>query len=167
MFISIRSRASFSSLKYQAGMASSILAQQRGQVVGKTPKLYFLDTGLVCYLTGWTSPETAEAGAMSGALFETWVMGQILKSWWCAGQEAPLFFYRDKDGKELDGLLVRDGTLYPLEIKKTASPKRDDIRHFATLNRMGMTVGQGSVSCLCRETLPISETVWSLPASQI
>ncbi|WP_431833374.1 DUF4143 domain-containing protein [Bilophila wadsworthia] len=56
-------------------MASSILAQQRGQVVGKTPKLYFLDTGLVCYLTGWTSPETAEAGAMSGALFETWVDG--------------------------------------------------------------------------------------------
>ncbi|WP_431640581.1 DUF4143 domain-containing protein [Bilophila wadsworthia] len=45
----------------------------------KTPKLYSLDTGLVCYLTGWTSPETAEAGAMSGALFETWVMGQILR----------------------------------------------------------------------------------------
>lgn len=60
-------------------MASSILAQQRGQVVGKTPKLYFLDTGLVCYLTGWTSLETAEAGAMAGALFETWVIGQILR----------------------------------------------------------------------------------------
>ena len=126
-------------------MASSILAQQRGQVVGKTPKLYFLDTGLVCYLTGWTSPE----------------------SWWYAGQEAPLYFYRDKDGKELDGLLVKDGTLYPLEIKKTASPRRDDIRHFATLNRMGMTVGQGSVICLCQEALPISDSVWSLPASQI
>ena len=133
----------------------------------KTPKLYFLDAGLVCYLTGWTSPETAEAGAMSGALFETWVMGQILKSWWYAGQEAPLYFYRDKDGKELDGLLVRDGTLYPLEIKKTASPGRDDIRHFATLNRMDMPVGQGSVICLCQEALPISDTVWSLPASQI
>ena len=133
----------------------------------KTPKLYFLDTGLVCYLTRWTSPETAEAGAMSGALFETWVMGQILKSWWYAGQEAPLYFYRDKDGKELDGLLVRDGTLYPLKIKKTASPRRDDIRHFATLNRMGMTVGQGSVICLCQEALPISDSVWSLPASQI
>ena len=96
---------------------------------------------------------------MSGALFETWVMGQILKNWWYAGQEAPLYFYRDKDGKELDGLLVRDGTLYPLEIKKTASPRRDDIRHFDTLNRMGMTVGQGSVICLCQKALPISDTV--------
>ena len=133
----------------------------------KTPKLYFLDTGLVCYLTGWTSPETAEAGAMSGALFETWVISQILKSWWYAGLEAPLYFYRDKDGKELDGLLVRDGTLYPLEIKKTASPGKDDIRHFATLNRMGMPVGEGNVICLAREALPISEKVWSLPASLI
>ena len=119
------------------------LNQQRGQTVGQDTQALFFGYGTGMLLTGWTSPETAEAGAMSGALFETWVIGQILKSWWYAGQEAPLYFYRYKDGKELDGLLVRDGTLYPLEIKKTASPGKDDIRHFATLNRMGMACRSG------------------------
>lgn len=104
----------------------------------KTPKLYFLDTGLVAYLTGWSSPETLEAGAMSGAILETWIIGEILRGWWHNGMEAPLYFYRDKDGKELDGLLVRNGVFHPLEIKKTASPDKNDIRHFAALERLGL-----------------------------
>lgn len=110
----------------------------------KTPKLYFLDTGLVAYLTGWSSPETLEAGA----ILETWIIGEILRGWWHNGMEAPLYFYRDKDGKELDGLLVRNGVFHPLEIKKTASPDKNDIRHFATLERLGLPVGQGAVICL-------------------
>lgn len=112
---------------------------------------------------------SGDSGSRSHAkgVFKTWVIGQILKSYWYAGQEAPLYFYHDENRKELDGLLVRNGTLYPLEIKKTASPGKDDIRHFATLNRMGMAVGQGSAVYLCQEALPISESVWSLPASQI
>lgn len=130
----------------------------------KTPKLYFLDTGLVAYLTGWSSPETLEAGAMSGAILETWIIGEILRGWWHNGMEAPLYFYRDKDGKELDGLLVRNGVFHPLEIKKTVSPDKNDIRHFATLERLGLPVGQGAVICLCRESLPLTETVCTVPA---
>ena len=78
----------------------------------KTPKLYFLDTGLAAYLTAWSSPATLEAGAMAGALFETWVVGELLKSWWHHGQQAPLYFYRDKDQKEIDVLVVRDGVVH-------------------------------------------------------
>lgn len=129
----------------------------------KTPKLYFLDTGLVAYLTGWSSPETLEAGAMSGAILETWIIGEILRGWWHNGMEAPLYFYRDKDGKELDGLLVRNGVFHPLEIKKTASPDKNDIRHFAALERLGLPVGQGAVICLCKESLPLTETVCTVP----
>ena len=81
---------------------------------------------------------------MSGALFETWVISKNLKAG--GTQRWKLHFYRDK-GKELNGLRVRDGT-FCLEIKKTASPGKDDIRYFATLNRMGIPVGEGNVICL-------------------
>ena len=77
----------------------------------KRPKLYFLDTGLGAYLTEWSSPETLEAGAMSGALFETYVVSEILKSWWHKGRRPQIFYYRDKDGKEIDLLFIADQTV--------------------------------------------------------
>ena len=94
----------------------------------KSPKLYFLDTGLCAYLTEWSSPETLEAGAMSGAILETFIFNEILKSYWHNGKRASIYFYRDKDKKEIDLLIVRDETIYPLEFKKTASPNRRMIR---------------------------------------
>ncbi len=84
----------------------------------KTPKLYFLDSGLAAWLTGWSSPVTLEAGAMSGAFLETWVVSEVIKSWWHNGKRAPLYYYRDKDTNEVDLLIHQDGTLYPIEIKK-------------------------------------------------
>ena len=74
----------------------------------KTPKLYFLDTGLCAYLTEWTSPETLESGAMSGAILETYAVAEVLKSWWNRGQTPPAYFYRNRDGREIDLLIVQD-----------------------------------------------------------
>lgn len=130
----------------------------------KTPKLYFLDTGLVAYLTAWVSPETLEAGALSGAILESWVVGELLKSYWHNGRRAPFYFYRDKDQKEIDLLIVQDGVAYPLEIKKTAAPGKDDIRHFDSVERLGLSVGPGGVICLVEQSLPITATVQSIPA---
>jgi uncharacterized protein len=65
----------------------------------KTPKLYFLDTGLCCYLTGWSTSETLETSAMSGAIFETYVVSEILKSYWHNGKQPQLYFYREKEKK--------------------------------------------------------------------
>ena len=113
----------------------------------KAPKLYFLDTGLAAYLTGWGSPETLEAGAMSGAFFESWVVGELLKSFWHAARTPQLFYYRDRDQREIDVLFMQDGVTYPLEIKKTASPKPDDVRHFQALERLGLRVGPGALVC--------------------
>jgi len=84
----------------------------------KAPKLYFLDTGLAAYLTEWSSPETLEAGAMSGAILETWTMGELLKGRLHNDQRAPFYYYRDKDQKEIDLLIIQDGTVYPLEFKR-------------------------------------------------
>jgi predicted AAA+ superfamily ATPase len=129
----------------------------------KAPKLYFLDAGLAAYLTEWASPETLEAGAMSGAILETWVVAELLKSYWHAGRRPPFYYYRDKDLREIDVLLVQDGVVYPLEIKKTASPGRDDIRHFGALERLGRSVGPGGLVCLAEQALPLTETAWAIP----
>ncbi len=129
----------------------------------KTPKLYFLDTGLCSWLTEWSSPETLEAGAMSGAILETWIMGELLKGWWHSGRRAPFYYYRDNDQKEIDLLIVQDGMLYPLEFKKSASPDRSSIRHFSVLQRFQMPVGPGGVICLTAQALPLTATVTSIP----
>ena len=89
-----------------------------------TPKLYFYDSGIVCYLTRWSSPETAMEGAMSGALLENYTVAEIIKTYQNAGQEPFLYYYRDKDAREIDLILERDGKLFPIEIKKMASPPK-------------------------------------------
>lgn len=133
----------------------------------KTSKLYFLDTGLSAYLTEWSSPATLEAGAMAGALFETWVFTEILKSWRHNGRRTPFYFYRDKDQKEVDLLIEQDGMLYPLEFKKTASPDRQAGRHFQVLSKLGLPVGAGGVVCLVSQTVPLSENVTAIPVAAI
>lgn len=133
----------------------------------KSPKLYFLDTGLASFLTEWASPETLEAGAMAGAMLETWVVGELLKSWWHNGLRAPFHFYRDKEQREVDLLIMRDGAVHPVEIKKSASPDKNAIHHFAALNKLGLPVGPGAVISLVRQPLPLTETVWAVPAGSL
>lgn len=126
------------------------------QRVVKAPKLHFVDTGLCAYLTGWSSPETLEAGSMSGAILETWVVSQILKSWVHAGRLPPLYHYRDKDQKEIDLLVFQDGILHPIEVKKTAQPKKEDIRCFELLEKRGWKAGKGTLVCLAESMVPLS-----------
>mgnify|MGYP000909910733 CR=1 FL=1 len=133
----------------------------------KTPKLYLLDTGLCAYLTEWSSPATLEAGAMSGAILETWIMTELLKSYWHNGQRAPFYFYPDKDMKEIDLLIVQDGKIYPLEFKKTASPSQDDVRHFQALEKLKMPIGPGGIVCLAEQSLPLTARVQVIPISEI
>lgn len=133
----------------------------------KTPKLYFLDTGLCAWLTEWSSPETLEAGAASGAILETWIMSEILKTWWHNGRRAPFYFYRDKDKKEIDLLIVQDDTIYPLEFKKTASPDKKAIRHFKILDKLNLSVGPGGIICMCTQYLPLTAKASAIPVSAI
>jgi hypothetical protein len=129
----------------------------------KSPKLYFLDTGLCAYLTEWSSPETLEAGAMSGAILETFIFTEILKSYWHNGKKAPLYFYRDKDGKEIDLLIVQDDIIYPLEFKKTANPHLNNVQSFNILKKFNKTLGPGGVICLIPQWIPLSQTVSAIP----
>ena len=116
----------------------------------KTPKLYFLDTGLAAYLTRWNTPEVLKNGAMAGAFFETFVIGEIIKSYTNKGiLDLPLYFYRDRDGNEIDLLIEDSGTLYPIEIKKHADPEKSDVMGFSVLDKIpNVKRGQGGVVCL-------------------
>lgn len=131
----------------------------------KTPKVYFMDTGLVCYLVGWSSPQVAMNGAMSGALFENFVVSEIIKSYYNSGHDGHnLYFYRDKEQHEIDLLIEKDGTLYPVEIKKSSRPSFDMARHFSVLSKIpGKTVGSGCILCQCEKKMFLSEQVVALP----
>ncbi len=133
----------------------------------KAPKLYFLDTGLCAYLTEWSSPKTLEIGAMSGPILETWILSELLKSYWHNGKNAPFYYYRDKDKKEIDLLIIQDGFVYPLEFKKTASPRKSDIGSFQLLRKKNVSVGAGGVICLTEELFPLTKFDNAIPVSVI
>lgn len=111
------------------------------------PKLYFFDTGLVSYLTKWSSGETLMNGAMSGAILENYVVSELVKSYHNCGKEAFIYYYRDKDAKEIDLILEGDGKLYPIEIKKTATPAPQLIKVFKTIDKAPLIRGTGAVLC--------------------
>lgn len=125
----------------------------------KTPKLYFLDTGLAAYLTKWNSPDVLKNGAMAGAFFENFVITEIIKSYYNKGiVEPPLYFYRDKDMNEIDLLIEQNGTLYPLEMKKHADPQKGDVSAFSILDNIsGIKRGTGGVICLYDELVPLKD----------
>lgn len=131
----------------------------------KAQKLYFIDTGLCAYLADWSDSKTLETGAMSGAILETFVVTEILKSYWHNGKSAPLYYYRDKDTKEIDLLIVSGQTIYPIEIKKTSSPNTDHIKNFYTLKKLNKKIGHGAIICLTDTFIPINKTVSAIPVS--
>jgi predicted AAA+ superfamily ATPase len=135
----------------------------------KTPKLYFLDTGLAAYLTKWNIPDVLEAGAMAGAFFETFVVAEVLKSYHNAGILDPaLYYYRDKDQKEIDIIIEQNGVLYPVEIKKTSNPKKEHIESFSVLNKIkGIKVGTGGIVCMYDKCVRINENNMIVPIAYL
>jgi predicted AAA+ superfamily ATPase len=133
----------------------------------KAPKLYFLDTGLAAYLTEWSSPETLGAGAMAGAMLETFVLSEILKSYWHRMRHPALYFYRDRDRKEVDLVLIHDGKLYAIEVKLAAKPRRRWVSQLGVLDRLGMPIGGQAVLCLCSEAIPLDRQTQAIPVGTI
>lgn len=133
----------------------------------KAPKLYFMDTGLCAYLTRWNNPEALEISAMSGAFFETYVVSEIIKSYCNAGRQPPVYYYRDFDQREIDLIIEENGVLYPVEIKKSASPSSNAVKHFKALERTGHAIGPGNVICLSRDIVPIDRKNYSVPVGAI
>lgn len=103
----------------------------------KTPKIYFTDTGLLSYLLGWKNKDNLKLGPLAGMFFENFVVSEIIKSFYNCGElNLPIYFYRDKDMKEIDLLIEENGVLYPIEIKKHATITLDDAKNFNVLKKI-------------------------------
>ena len=133
----------------------------------KTPKVYFYDTGLVAYLTKWSSPETLASGAMSGAILENYVVSEIRKTYLNNGKEAFMYYYRDKDAKEIDLVLEQDGELHPIEIKKSANPASEILRVFPVLDKSSLKRGNGAVICLKTDLSAFNKENYIVPVWMI
>lgn len=151
------------------------MAYIKRAAVVKMPLIHFPDTGLAAYLLKWGNPEALERGAMSGAFFESYVFSEIYKSYLNARKEPPIFYYRDKDQKEIDLLLLQNGVISPIEIKKSASPGKTDIKNFSVLEpvtreaafdgieSLKVEIGTGNVICMANDLLPLDEKNWYVP----
>lgn len=137
----------------------------------KTPKVYFRDTGLAAYLTRWLTPETLANGAMSGAFFETFVISEILKSYSNRGIDYRycVSYYRGRDKKktsenETDLIIEENGTLYPVEIKRSSRVTADQTSVFSVLDGIpDKKRGMGAVICMCPQPGVLRENILQLP----
>lgn len=133
----------------------------------KTPKFYFWDTGLCCFLTGWLNPDVLEKGAMSGAILETYAISEISKSYLHHGQKPPLFYYADQEKNEIDLLIEQNGILHPIEIKKSGTLANMHFKGFAFLDKTKAEIGHGCVLCFTDRLTPFKPGVDAVPMSFI
>lgn len=125
----------------------------------KRPKLYFMDTGLACYLSMWNNPRALELSAMAGAMFENYVISEIIKGYANHGMDtrSRFCYYRDNNGKEIDLMILENGKLYPVEIKKSANPGKNAVRNFSILNSLPESIGEGAVICMTSMVIPLDD----------
>lgn len=134
----------------------------------KTPKIYFLDTGLICYLLKILNEKEAFSSYLAGSLFENWVVEEIIKSYWYNGKSANLYYWRTKEGTEVDLVYYAAGKLYPVEIKLTASPKKALFRSFEKLARQaGIPLGRRKIICSSKFNSPLNKTTDMVSALSI
>ena len=135
----------------------------------KRQQLYFMDTGLACYLTGYTDASILEKSAYSGAIFETYVISEIIKSYTNNGIDPRkhLYFFRDNNQKEIDLLVIDNNIVYPVEIKKSSNPGLEAIKNFNVVDKFEMERGTGIVLCLCKEIEAIDENNYYVPIEYI
>ena len=135
----------------------------------KRPKIYFMDTGLACYLTGYVNSETLEKSAYNGAIFETYIISEIIKSYTNNGKDprTRLYYYRDLNQKEIDLLVFYDNKVYPVEIKKSANPGKTALKNFEVANKFGVEVGNGIVLCMMENIMAIDDKNYYVPIEYI
>lgn len=128
----------------------------------KTPKVYFMDTGLCAYLCRWPSSEVLESSAMDGAFLETYVITEIIKSYLNAGKQPDLYYYRDTEKKKIDLLVMKDRYCYPIEIKKSKNPSHIT-KNFGVLDKLNLDTKPSLIMCMCDEVIPYNKDIYYCP----
>ena len=138
----------------------------------KTPTLHFFDTGLCAYLGRWPNAESIENGPLNGKFYETYVVSEILKSFNNMGynpelmNEKQIYFYRDRDNKEVDLIIETIDGIYPIEIKKGVNPSSPD-KNFSVLNKFGKKVFPGIIIDSKDKIFKINDNAYEIPIKLI
>ena len=135
--------------------------------LSKTPKLYFCDTGLCAYLSMWLTPDVLRQGAASGHFYENYVIMELVKNYAYAKSKANLTYYRDSNAKEIDVFVEENNIVHPLEIKKSATPDKREVKKYAVLDKAELIRGMGGIVCMCEEPIPIDEKNCFIPSNLI
>lgn len=133
----------------------------------KSPKIIFLDTGLCAYLCGWNTKEALINSSVSGHYLETFVISELIKNKrnYLDVSHYDIYYYRDRDKKEIDLIIEQDNVIYPFEIKKTANPTLSMLRNFKVLENKGFQVGEGGILCFYPDILSLDDKNKSYPIS--
>lgn len=133
----------------------------------KAPKLYFCDTGLCAHLSMWLSKDALMNGAASGHYYENYVVMELVKNYAYAKSKANLSFYRDSNNKEIDVFVEENNLIHPLEIKKSASPDRREVKKYDLLDKASIPRGSGGIVCMCDAPFPIDADNSYIPSNLI
>ena len=129
----------------------------------KTPKMYFFDTGLVAYLTRYSSGDILLNGAINGHILENYVVNEIRKSYFNNGKDCLLHYYHDKDNKEIDLIIESDGLLHPIEIKKAQNTSLSMISSFDILRKSTIPMGKGAILCMKENLSALNSDNYIIP----
>ena len=131
------------------------------------PKIVFMDTGLSAYLSGYTSARELQLSSNSGHYLETFIVSEIIKAYNARGITPNLYYYRDKEKNEIDLIFYKNNKLYPLEIKKTAIPKKEMIKNFSKLDKAKKEIGTGGIICFYDILTKLDESNYIIPISNV
>lgn len=137
-----------------------------GKRVVRRPKLHFLDIGLACFLCGIEDEESLRVSPIRGALFESWVISEVYKSWWNQGKQPRLYYYRDAAQKEIDLLVDRNSKLFPFEIKLNINSSHV-FKNFEALENLPTQIEFGGALYSGSELVALKNNHWLIPVSLI
>ena len=135
--------------------------------LSKTPKLYFCDTGLCAFLSMWLTPDALMMGAASGHYYENYVVMELIRNYAYSAAKANILYFRDSNAKEIDVFVEENGQIHPLEIKKSASPDRREVKKYQVLDKASIVRGNGGIICMCEEPIPIDTDNCFIPSNLI
>ena len=135
--------------------------------LAKTPKLYFCDTGLCAFLSMWLTADALRMGAASGHYYENYVVMELVRNYAYSAAKANILYFRDSNAKEIDVFVEENGKIHPLEIKKSASPDRREVKKYQVLEKASVERGNGGIICMCEEPIPIDADNCLIPSNLI
>lgn len=135
-------------------------SSDRSKTLTKSPKVYFCDTGLAAYLCDFSTASQMQRDTNAGAFFKTFVVTEILKSWYHNSIKPEMYYYRDaKKNTNVDLLIHANGLYHPVQVCMCEQANISIARHFSELDNLGLKRGFGAVICNCPSHRYLSDNV--------